>query len=163
MMTFGLVAGVAAGGALSYVTFDTVTRLLSTSGIIGLLGLWWRRDIALRKISAGEAGDLRDHYAAELAEVRSQRLQDREEFLKIEKHLRDMISAADDRQVECDRDRRQMRKEIDGLHSELAGVRRQIPGLSADKVVLLGDPERAPHAVASAPRVKSIVESGGGK
>lgn len=139
-----------------------ITGWISASSLLALVGLFLRRDIALRKISSSEAGDLRDHYASELAEVRSQRLQDREEFLKIEKHMRGLIEDSDRRHEECEDARRLMRTEMNGMHDEIAGLKRQIPVASADRLILLeGRPSAvAPHAAASAARVK---EAGGGK
>jgi hypothetical protein len=150
------------------IDLDIILRLLSTGGIVTLVGLWWRRDIALRKISSSEAGDLRDHYAKELAEVRSQRLLDRQEFLKIEKHLRGMIEDSDRRHEECETARRAMRIEMDNMHAELEGLKRQVPVASADKLLVLeGNGQKpsdiAPHAAASAGRVKRIGEGDGGK
>lgn len=140
-----------------------ITGWLTSGGIFTLVGLWWRRDIALRKISSSEAGDLRDHYAEELAAVRKERMTDREEFLRIEKYMREMIDASDAKHRECEDARQKMRVEMDTMHEEIAGLRRQVPIASADTLLVLEGSkpsEAAPHAAASAERVKKIVENG---
>ncbi len=146
------------------ITFDVILRVLSTSGIITLVGLWWRRDIALRKLASSEAGDLRDSYAAELAAVRAERNLDRENAIKVEKHLRGLIEDGDRRHEECEISRRNMRKEMDEMHEEIAGLKRQVPIASADQLLIMeGAAEHAPHAAASAERVKEIGERNGDK
>lgn len=138
-----------------------ITGWITSGGIITLVGLWWRRDVALRKISSSEAGDLRDLYAKELAAVRAERAQDREEALNVEKHLRDMVNQSDKRHEECEAARQLMRKEMDEMHDEIAGLKRQIPAASADKLLVMdgrSPSEIAPHAAASAERVKRITE-----
>lgn len=145
------------------IDFDFILRLITASGIISLVGLWWRRDVALRKISSSEAGDLRDLYAAELAAVRAERAQDREDALTVEKHLRQIINESDRRHEECEAMRRTMRTEMDAMHDEIAGLKRQIPAASADKLLIMEGngikpSEAAPHAAASAERVKRLTE-----
>lgn len=145
--------------------FDLILRIITASGIVSLVGLWWRRDVALRKIASSEAGDLRDAYAKELAAVRSERQHDREQALVLEKYLRGMIEDSDRRHEECETARRAMRNEMDGMHDEIRGLKRQIPDISADRLVLLEGSrvkpsDTAPYAAASAARVKSITENG---
>lgn len=138
-----------------------ITGWISSGGIIALVGLWFRRDIALRKLSSTEAGDLRDLYAKELAAVRTERAQDREEALKVEVHLRKMVEMSDKRHEECEEARQAMRKEMDEMHNEIAGLKRQIPVASADKLMVLDGrlpSEAAPHAAASAERIKNYAE-----
>lgn len=139
-----------------------ITGWITSGGIVTLVGLFMRRDIALRKLSSTEAGDLRDLYAKELAAVRAERGQDREEALRVEKHLRDMVEMSDKRHEECEIARRDMRAEMDDMHAEINGLKRQIPAASADKLLVLeGRPsETAPLAAASASRVKTITENG---
>lgn len=134
----------------------TVPQWLTGGGVFALVGLWWKRDVALRKISSSEAGDLRDHYAGELAAVRKERLQDREEFLKLEKHLRTIIEESDRRHSECESARQVMRREMGAMQDEIAGLKRQVPKASADQLLILeGRPsEVAPHSTAAARRIK---------
>lgn len=137
-----------------------ITGWITSGGIIALVGLWWRRDVALRKISSTEAGDLRDLYAKELAALRKERTQDREDALTVEKHLREMVDMSDKRHAECEVSRQEMRQEMDKMHAEIAGLKRQVPAVSADKLLVLeGVSEVAPHAAASAERVKKITET----
>lgn len=138
-----------------------ITGWITSSGILALVGLFLRRDIALRKLSSTEAGDLRDLYAKELAAVRAERGQDREEALRVELHLRQMVDQSDRRHEECEISRRLMRTEMDEMHSEIAGLKRQVPAVSADTLTVLEGrrpSEVAPHAAASAERVRKITE-----
>lgn len=138
-----------------------ITGWITSGGIITLVGLWWRRDIALRKISQSEAGDLRDSYAEELKAVRAERAQDRKDALGVEKHLREMVDQSDKRHEECEISRRNMRIEMDEMHAEIAGLKRQVPAVSADKLLMMeGASELAPHAAASAERVRDITGNG---
>jgi hypothetical protein len=141
---------------------DVGMRVLSTGGIVTLVGLWWRRDIALRKIASSEAGDLRDDYAVELAAVRNERHKDRLDFLEIERHLRDLIRSSDARHAECEEARQEMRLEMNRMHDEIAGLKSQLRMVSTDRVVELGPGEgpSAPHARAAATRMKDRLEGG---
>lgn len=142
----------------------TVPQWLTGGGVFALVGLWWRRDIALRKISSSEAGDLRDHYAEELGSVRLERVSDREEALKVERHLREMIQLSDRRHEECENARVEDRKERARMQEDIDGLKRQVPEASANMLLVLegnGKPsEVAPHAAASAERVKKITGDG---
>jgi hypothetical protein len=126
-------------------TLDLALRLISASGIVTLVGLWWRRDIALRKLSTGEAGDIRDHYAKELTRYADE----------VERVIR--------RQLECETRERALRDRVMTLEDEITGLKRQIAERSADRLMVLDGrtpSESAPHAAASAERVKKIVENG---
>lgn len=143
----------------------TLNIILNLAGLLlggTALGVILKYRLGMRKLAVGEAGDQRDDYAAELAALRAERRQDREDALKIEKHLRTMIEESDRRHEECEAARREMRIEMDGMHAEIAGLKRQVPEVSADKLLVLegnGKPsDTAPHAVASAGRVKKIAE-----
>jgi hypothetical protein len=142
------------------VDVGTVPQWLAIGPLLTLVGLWWRRDVALRKISSSEAGDLRDHYAEELKSVRLERIQDRAEALKVEKHLREMIQLSDHRHEECEKARIIDRGERAHMQAEIDGLKLQIPRLSADALLILEKSgsvkpsEIAPHSTAAAKRLK---------
>jgi hypothetical protein len=140
----------------------TVPQWLTGGGVFALVGLWWKRDVALRKISSGEAGDLRDHYAEELSSIRSERAQDRTDALKVETHLREMIELSDRRHAECEAARVVDRQERTKMQDDIDGLKRQIPQVSTDRLLVLeGKPsEIAPHSTAAAKRLKENGEGG---
>lgn len=119
--------------------FDLLLRIISTSGIVTLAGLWWRRDVALRKLSTSEAGDIRDHYAAEL-----------------ERYVKE-IERVSKRQLECEGREQTLRERVRKLESEILGLHRQIARYSAEEAMLL-DSDEAPLGAASAHRVRKITE-----
>jgi chromosome segregation ATPase len=143
-----------------------ITGWISSAGIVTLVGLFFRRDVALRKISSSEAGDLRDHYAEELKALREKLNSQEQHFTSMEKHWREMLEASDHRHEECEKARQAMRRELSDMHDEIAGLKRQISITSANKLIELegnGAPrpsEVAPHATASAARVKDIAKNG---
>lgn len=121
------------------IDFDLLLRIISASGIITLVGLWWRRDVALRKLSSTEAGDLRDHYAAEL-----------------QRYIEE-IDRISTRQLACEGREEKLRGRVRHLEDEVAGLHRQIARYSSDSLLILEDKDRAPEATASAERVKDII------
>lgn len=127
------------------------------------------KDETLREHYAKLDTEIRDHYAKQVAELRAERAADSAEYAKVEKHLRDMCADSDRRHEECEANRRAMRKEMDGMHDEIRGLKRQIPEASANKLLVMeGSPgpkpsDTAPDAAASAVRVKRITENGGDK
>jgi len=143
-----------------------ITGWISSAGILSLVGLFLRRDVALRKLSHTEAADLRDSYAAELAGVRAERVEDRrrhqeervedrDAYMRLEKHMRDMLGMSDQRHKECEDDRKAMRQHVTKLEQDITGLNRKIIEYSAERAVSL-DPSRTPHASASAERVRDI-------
>lgn len=143
----------------------TLNIILNIVGLLlggTALGAILHYRLGMRKLTVEDEADQRDDYAVELAALRNERRQDREDALKIEKHLRDMIELSDTRHAECEDSRRAMRVEVDEMHAEIAGLKRQIPEVSADALLKLegnGKPsETAPHAAAAAARVKKITE-----
>lgn len=101
---------------------------------------------------------LRDHYASELARL-TKRIEEKDEhILRIESHLRDMVKTADERYEECQRERSEDRAQIGRLQEEIAGLRRQVPQISADALLIMGDDAsgKAPEASKAARRVKIL-------
>lgn len=118
---------------------DIILRLLSAGGIVTLVGLWWRRDVALRKISSSEAGDIRDHYAAEV------------------KRYSEEMDRVVARQLACEQREQALRERVMTLEEDIRGLHRQIARYSSDQLVVLEE-GNAPAAAASAERVRKIVE-----
>lgn len=122
-------------------TFFQLLTAIFSGGILGVLATFYVRN---RKLTLDAAAVLRVHYADEL------------------ERLARRADESDQRHEECELSKRDLRKELDALHDELRGMKRQIAEYSADKLLLLEDrgcpSDVAPHAVASARRVKDITE-----
>lgn len=136
---------------------DMILRLITALGITSLVGLFWRREVNLRKLSNENTADIRDHYAGEVKALRDRLEANLKTFRDLETHWRDMLDASDRRHKECEDARHELRKELTDMHSELAGLKRQIARYSSDKAILLED-DKAPMAQASAERVKNIIK-----
>lgn len=150
--------------------------ILNVAGLLlggTALGVVLRYKLGRQKIAAADEADIRDHYAEELAAVRAERLLDRENWMRLEKHLREALSLSDRRHAECEAARQSLRQELDEMHrdrqkdrEEIDGMKIQLKRYSADTLLVLeGSGEKpsevAPHATASAPRVKKITEDNG--
>lgn len=147
----------------------TLPQWLTLGGVSGIIGIVLRYRLGSQKLSNADEADIRDHYAQEVAAMREKLDRQETHFQLLEKHLREMIAASDQRaeesdrrHAECEAARQAMRREIDGMHDEIRGLKRQIPEVSADKLLILeGKPsEVAPHSTAAAKRIK---ENGDGK
>jgi hypothetical protein len=117
--------------------FGTLPQWISAAGIGTLVWAFVWRHVGLKKIAAEADAGLRTHFGEELG--------------RLSASVR-----------ECEADKRAMRKELNEVHDELTGLKRQMADYSADKLAILeqrGCPsEVAPHAVASIERVKKITE-----
>lgn len=66
---------------------------------------------------------------------------------------------------DCEADKTMMRREINAMHDEISGLKRQISNYSADRMIVMEGrhcpSDIAPEAAASARRVKDITENKG--
>jgi hypothetical protein len=138
-----------------------ISAFASSGLFIGVLTfvLKWRGQ------SIGSDAALREDMANELEAMRRRDDERAASFMKLESHWREMLEASDRRHDECEEARRELRRELDKMHDEIRGLRVQIREASTDRVILLegnghGNGHKpsdiAPHAAASAPRVKRI-------
>lgn len=120
-----------------WVTAITSTAWLTFSS--GLLIAWWRRGVDLKKLALGDEADIRDHYAEELERVLA-------------------------RQHDCEAREEMLRERVRVLEDEVSGLKRIIADNSSDHLLILEGmletkpSDIAPHAAASASRVKNIVK-----
>lgn len=91
---------------------------ISSTAVLGLIGTlvvgWWRRGIDLKKLTAADEADIRDHYAEELGRVVT-------------------------RQHECEEREQKLRDRVRKLETEVEGLYRTLIVSSADRVLGLGD------------------------
>lgn len=147
-----------------------ITAVSATGGVTWAIlrfGLGWRKqtldsDEQIRAILTTEMAAMRAERAADKDALRAERAADKEGFGKVEKHLREMVGVSDQRHEECEESRRAMRREMDGMHDEITGLKRQVIAQSADAVLRLDarPSEVAPHSVAAAKRIKENGEGG---
>lgn len=139
----------------------TIPGWITSAGIVTILGVVLRYRLGWRKQTLGDDADIRDHYAQEVAALRGKLDGQGAHFLSLEKHWRDILEGSDRRHQECEEARQAMRREINKMHEEIAGLRTQIRAASTDRVLRMEeDPPPAPHARAAAKRVKNIIEDG---
>lgn len=126
-------------------------------------GLFWFI-IQWRGQSMSSEEQIRDHYAKEVKILRDRVDAKDEQFVRIERHWRTMLQEEERRHEECRQDREALRDRVTTLENELTGVKRQIADYSSDRLMVLEGAtgggtkpsDVAPHAAASAPRVKHI-------
>lgn len=142
-------------------TDSQINMLLNVVGILlggGALGIVLRYINRRAEIHNQDEANIRDHYAGELKALREKLDSQEEHFRAMEKHWREMLEASDRRHQECEEARQALRREIDKMHAELTGLKRQISEYSADKMIELVErscpAQDAPHSVAAAKRVK---------
>ncbi len=116
--------------------------------------------------SIGSDEKLRDHYAQEVARLSEklvgQTATFREQMQTMENHYRQLLQDSDERHEACQQDRDKLRLEINEMHAEIAGLKRQIARYSSDNLVVLeGSDLKAPEATKSAKRVKRILRDEG--
>lgn len=136
-----------------------ITAVSATGGVTWAIlrfGLGWRK----QTLDSDE--QIRAILTTEMAAMRAERAADKEGFGKVEKRLREMVGVSDQRHEECEESRRAMRREMDGMHDEITGLKRQVIAQSADAVLRLDarPSEVAPHSVAAAKRIKENGEGG---
>lgn len=138
----------------------TIPQWLTFGAVTTFAGLLLKHRLGWRGQTLKAEEDMRDHYALEVEALRKQRLDDAEKFTKVEKHLREMIGESDRRHEECEVARRELRKELDVMHNELTGLKRQIIRYSAHKVAVMEGNGHAPSedVVEAAKRVTKITE-----
>lgn len=138
-----------------------ITAVSTSTGVVTLITMYWRRGIAIRKLGIEkaiadnvDAADIRDHYADEVQKLRDRLDKQAESFRgrldEIDGHYRDIISkleqryteaskAAQIRHEECMADRDKLRNEVSILRNEINGLVRVITQASIDRVIALGD------------------------
>lgn len=141
----------------------TVPQWLSVLGFGGVIIALLKRDVSIRGQKFADEADIRDLLTTEMSAMRKERAADKEGFSAVETHLREMVKTSDQRHEECEASRRAMRREMDGMHDEIAGLKRQVIAQSANRLLEIGGVEQAPLATAAAERVKKIVEGEGSK
>lgn len=130
----------------------TLPQWITASGILGFLGLFLRYLSTSNRLSNENTADIRQHYAAEVAALRTR-------IVEVEAHYRSMLKESEERNEECRKEREEDRNIIRGLKDELEGIKRQISRYSADKLMILEDScalvDNAPESRAAARRVKA--------
>ena len=138
-----------------------ITAISTSTGVVTLVTMYWRRGIALRKLNIEQniadnmdAADIRDHYADEVQKLRerldTQAKGFREQIAEIDGHYKDIIErlekrytdasdAAMKRHEECMADRDKLRNEVMILRNEINGLVRVVTQASIDRVIALGD------------------------
>src|SRR5690348_5151445 len=108
---------------------------LASAGIFGALlkfGLGWRG----QTLDSDEK--IRDHYATELKRLTDKLTEEtgrfRTQMMEMEDHYRKMLTESDRRHEECQVDRDKLRQELNKMHSEITGLKRQISRYSTDKM-----------------------------
>lgn len=134
--------------------------ITAIAAVTGLVAAFLKFGLGWRKQTLGDDADIRDHYAQEVAALRGKLDGQEAQFLSLEKHWREILEGSDRRHQECEEARQSMRREINKMHEEIAGLRSQIRAASTDRVLRMEeDPPPAPHARAAAKRVKNIIEN----
>ena len=116
----------------------TLPQWITATSLVAIIAAYWRRGIALKGLENADLADIRTHLATELDRVTK-------------------------RQRECEVREGELRERLSRAEDEISGLKRQVARYSADQLTLLeqGYPLKAPHASASADRVRKITEGGG--
>ncbi len=124
------------------VQWGTALQLLTTIFSGGLLAAVLTFMVRNRQISINAEEVLRTHFGAELARLKANAIE------------------SDGRHEECEKAKRQLRRELDLMHDEIRGLRDQIRTQASDRVIALerSGAEPSDHVADSAYRVKRIVE-----
>lgn len=133
--------------------------ILNLAGLIlggTALGVVLRYKLGLRKLALADETSIRDHYAAEVSALRAELNQQERNFREVETHLRALLGASDRRHEECEQARADSRREVEALHREIDGMRRQIVRYSAEGVLVLSEQQPSAAVLAAAERVKKI-------
>jgi len=167
---------------------DQLNVILNILGVLlggTALGVILRFMTNRHKLRNEDVADIRDHYAKAVENYAAEIAALRESNRKLEQHFRDMIDDIDKKHAEerkadreayerdnkmweerwrrSEEDHDTCKKERSELRAEIEGLKRQMAAQAAERVIALGDvaAKHAPHAAASAPRVKKIVENNG--
>lgn len=141
-----------------FITNSTLPQWISAVASTGILVSVLRFVIQWRGQSITADGVLRDHYAAELARL-TEKLDEKATGMQaLEKHLREMVDLADERWQACQDERDHDRQRIAEMQLEIDGLKRQLPIMSADRLLILEDRGRpsevAPSSLAAAKKMK---------
>lgn len=138
-----------------------ITAISTSTGVVTLITMYWRRGIALRKLNIEQkiadnvdAADIRDHYADEVQKLRDRldaqslgfkaRLDENDEHYRgiidrLERRYAEAAEASQQRHEECMADREKLRSEVGILRNEINGLVRVITQASIDRVIALGE------------------------
>lgn len=140
----------------------TLPQWIAAAASAGIFGALLKFGLGWRSQTLNEDENLRKHYAEELQRLTKKLDEKSGDFSAkmqvMEDHYRKLLDDSDRRHDECQKDRDNLRREMNDMHDEIAGLKRQIARYSADRVVLLGEDNYAPEAKRSAQRVRKIVD-----
>lgn len=126
------------------VILNILSLLLGGGALIGVLRYLNNR----QAIRNADTADIRDHYADEVTQLRSQ-------LVALEKHYREMLVASDRRHAECEEARTEMRGRISELEDHVRGLEAQMRRYSSDTVLkLAGQP--SDQVIEAARRVRDM-------
>lgn len=129
---------------------ESVRPWLTFGGVVGIIAILAKlyigkrgADTAEKKVDAEVAAELRDDYAKEVAALRDERRRDNDSHRKEIESLKDShrkdMQDMERRNLECDKDRDQLRDKVDALRDYADGLYRVILQNSAAGVIALGD------------------------
>lgn len=129
------------------IEIGTISQALSAVFSGGIFAAILTFLVRWRRLSIDAEQMLRTHFGEEL------------------ERLSNAAIESDRRHEECEDAKRGLRAELDEMHEEMRGLKRQISQYSADKLIILeerGCPsDKAPHSVESARRVRGMTGEGG--
>lgn len=126
------------------IILNILSLLLGGGALLGVLRYLNNR----QTIRNADTADIRDHYAAEVTQLRAQ-------LVTLEKHYREMLLASDRRHAECEQARTEMRGRISELEDHVRGLEAQMRRYSSDTVLkLAGEP--SDQVVEAARRVRDM-------
>lgn len=132
--------------------FKDFASVVTAGGVVALVGLFFKRDEALRKLSGSAIADVMDHYDKELI-----RIMEREGILIARNEaLTKRLEEVEDRQRQCEERERISRKRLIKAEQEIAGLLRSMAANSTDKLVILES--EVPLSVEAAKRIKKMHE-----
>lgn len=122
-----------------------VTAVSATGLFVSMLGILAKLVLGKGHLANIDKADVRDHLVQEV------------------ERLTERLDIAEDKLRACDEREEALRSRLRKAEDDIAGLKRQIPEISANKLLVLeGRGEKpseiAPESAASAPRVKRIME-----
>lgn len=132
----------------------------------GALGIILRHRLGWRKLTLDSEGEIRDHYAKEVARL-TEKLNEqssafRKDLVELEQHWRAMLAEAEKRHDECLKDRDNLLNRVNQLEDELRGLIRVITQASIDRVLHLPSTEPLSDDIReAAARVEKIITERG--
>jgi predicted RNase H-like nuclease (RuvC/YqgF family) len=121
------------------IQLGTVAQVVTMVFGGGIFGVMITGYVSNRKITKDAEAMLRTHFGDEL------------------KRLSEKAKESDDRHDKCEREKRDLREEMEEMHNEIRGLHRKLTEKSTDSLLILEDrgcpSDKAPHAVAAAKRL----------